>query len=194
VAKPGRLDNPGVVVPDDIGASGQDEIRVSDADRDKVLAELRVGYVEGRLTHDTFAHRVEAVLLARAGRELRGVVADLPRPRGMWVRATAIFRRASRTTDRWMRGRPPVLALPRGSQPRFTIGREASCDMTLADETVSRWHASLERADTGWMIADLGSMNGTRLNGWRVTGPVPVHAGDMVSFGASTYLVSDRPR
>ncbi|HSR85766.1 MAG TPA: DUF1707 and FHA domain-containing protein [Streptosporangiaceae bacterium] len=183
-----------MVVPDDIGASGQDEIRVSDADRDKVLAELRVGYVEGRLTHDTFAHRVEAVLLARAGRDLRSVVADLPRPRGIWVRATAIFRRASRTTDRWLRGRPPVLALPRGSQPRFTIGREARCDMTLADETVSRWHASLERAETGWILADLGSMNGTRLNGWRVTGPVPVQAGDMVSFGGSTYLVSDRPR
>jgi pSer/pThr/pTyr-binding forkhead associated (FHA) protein len=66
--------------------------------------------------------------------------------------------------------------------------------MTLADETVSRWHASLERAASGWMLADLGSTNGTRLNGWRVTGPVPVRPGDTVCFGAATYLLSERPR
>jgi hypothetical protein len=183
-----------VAVPDDFGAVGPDDIRVSDADRDKVLAELRVGYVEGRLTDETFAHRVEAVLLARASRDLRTVVADLPRPRGIWVRARAMYRQASRTTDRWLRGWPPVLTLPRGPQPRFTIGRELACDMTLADDTVSRWHASLERVTSGWLLADLGSTNGTRLNGWRVTGPVPVRPGDMVSFGAATYLLAERPR
>jgi pSer/pThr/pTyr-binding forkhead associated (FHA) protein len=86
-----------------------------------------------------------------------------------------------------------VLTLPVGSQPRFTIGREPDCDMMLADETVSRWHASLERAVGGWLLADLGSTNGTRLNGWRVSSPIPVRAGDMVSFGASTYVVSERP-
>jgi hypothetical protein len=187
-------DNPGVVVPDDIGAGGPDHIRASDAEREQALAELRDGYAEGRLTHDTFAHRVEAVLLARASRDLRSLVADLPRPRGIWVRATAIWHHASRTTDRWLRGWPPVLTLPRGSQPRFTIGREPGCDMTLADETVSRWHASLEHAASGWLLADLGSTNGTRLNGWRVTDPVPVRAGDMVSFGAATYVLSERPR
>jgi pSer/pThr/pTyr-binding forkhead associated (FHA) protein len=65
--------------------------------------------------------------------------------------------------------------------------------MTLADETVSRWHASLERAAGGWLLADLGSMNGTRLNGWRVRAPMPVRPGDMVSFGAVTFLLADRP-
>ena len=65
--------------------------------------------------------------------------------------------------------------------------------MTLADETVSRWHASLEQSGGGWLLADLGSTNGTRLNGWRVTGPMPVRPGDMVSFGAATFVLSDRP-
>lgn len=193
---PGRScpDNPSVVVPDDFGARGLDHIRVSDAEREQALAELREGYAEGRLTHETFAHRVEAALRARANGDLRTVVADLPKPPGFWFRARAICRQVSRTTDRWLRGWPPVLTLPRGSQPRFTIGREPACDMTLADETVSRWHASLERAASGWLLADLGSMNGTRLNGWRVTDPVLVRPGDMVSFGAVTYLLSELPR
>jgi hypothetical protein len=187
-------DNPGVVAPDDRGASGLEHFRVSDAERDQALAKLRDGYVEGRLTHETFAHRVEQALRARANRELSSVIADLPRPRGIWDRAATIWRYASRSTDKWLRGWPPVLTLPRGSQPRFTIGREAGCDMTLVDETVSRWHASLERAGSGWLLADLGSTNGTRLNGWRVTAPVLVRPGDMVSFGATTYVLSERPR
>lgn len=66
--------------------------------------------------------------------------------------------------------------------------------MTLADETVSRWHASLLRDDVGWLLADLGSTNGTRLNGWRVTSPSHVRAGDVVSFGAATFVLADRPR
>jgi pSer/pThr/pTyr-binding forkhead associated (FHA) protein len=66
--------------------------------------------------------------------------------------------------------------------------------MTLTEETVSRWHASLERATAGgWLLADLGSTNGTRLNGWRVTSPIPVRPGDMVSFGAATFVLSERP-
>ena len=66
--------------------------------------------------------------------------------------------------------------------------------MTLADDTVSRWHASLERSADGWLLADLGSMNGTRLNGWRVNHPTWVRAGDMVSFGGVTFVLSDRRR
>ena len=66
--------------------------------------------------------------------------------------------------------------------------------MTLADDTVSRWHASLQRGPDGWILADLGSTNGTRLNGWRVTSPSPVGAGDLVTFGVVTFVLADRPR
>ena len=65
--------------------------------------------------------------------------------------------------------------------------------MTLADRTVSRWHASLERGVGGWVLADLGSTNGTRLNGWRVSSPSLVSAGDLVSFGAVTFVLTERP-
>ena len=66
--------------------------------------------------------------------------------------------------------------------------------MTLADETVSRWHASLERASYGWLLDDLGSTNGTRVNGWRVTSPNLVRAGDLVTFGSVTFVLADRPQ
>lgn len=174
-----------------------DPMRASDADRDRALAALQEGFAAGRLTHDTFAHRVEQALVARARGELRSLVAELPRPRRLGAAVgTAVVtacRRALAATDRWLRVKPPVLALPRGSQGRFTIGREVACDMTLTDLTVSRWHASLSRGEDGWLLADLGSTNGTRLNGWRVTGPMPVRVGDLVSFGAVTFVLADGP-
>lgn len=185
------------MAPDDIAAAGTAQVRVSDAEREQALAELREGFAAGRLTHDTFSYRVGEVLRARASGDLSVLVADLPRPRRLGAAAMRATRQATRralsAADRWLRGWPPVLTLPAGSQTRFTIGRETACDMTLADETVSRWHASLERAAGRWMLADLGSMNGTRLNGWRVRAPMPVRPGDMVSFGAVTFLLADRP-
>jgi pSer/pThr/pTyr-binding forkhead associated (FHA) protein len=42
-----------------------------------------------------------------------------------------------------------------------------------------------------WLLSDLGSTNGTRLNGWRVTTPVQVKAGDQVSFGGLTFVIAD---
>ncbi len=189
VANRFRLDNPDVAGPD---------IRASDAERELALARLRDGFAEGRITHETFSHRVDEVLRARANGELLSLVADLPGPRRMRTAVLAAGRRAMRAADRWLRGWPPVLTLPvvttAGAQDRFTIGREPACDMMLADETVSRWHASLQRGSSGWLLADLGSTNGTRLNGWRVTGPMPVRPGDMVSFGAATFVLSERPR
>ena len=180
--------------PSDGRASSAPHVRVSDAEREAALARLRDGFADGRLTHETFSHRVDEALRARADHELRRLVADLPTSGRLRAIAVATCRRVIRATDRWLRGWPPVLTLPAGSQLRFTIGREPDCDMTLADETVSRWHASLERtAAGGWLLADLGSTNGTRLNGWRVTSGIPVRPGDMVSFGAATYVLSERP-
>ncbi len=182
-----------MVVPDDIRAGGPDQFRASDAEREQALAELRDGYAEGRLTRETFGYRVDEALRARASSELRKLVADLPgRRRIMGAAARAGWRRSLSVASRWLRGWPPALTLPRGPQIRFTIGREAACDMTLADHTVSRWHASLRREAGGWVLADLGSTNGTRLNGWRVSSPSPVRAGDLVSFGAVTFVLTER--
>jgi hypothetical protein len=78
---------------------------------------------------------------------------------------------------------PLWLQFPRGAGGEFSIGRDASCDLAIADMTVSRRHATLERTPDGWLLSDLESTNGTRVNGWRVRGKVSVRPGDLISFG-----------
>jgi hypothetical protein len=86
---------------------------------------------------------------------------------------------------------PPVpLPFPRTTGGFFTIGRDSRCDLTIDHMTVSRIHARLERTEAGWTLKDLSSTNGTRVNGWRVRGQVPVRAGDVVRFGDIQYLLS----
>jgi pSer/pThr/pTyr-binding forkhead associated (FHA) protein len=72
----------------------------------------------------------------------------------------------------------------------FSIGRDASCDLAIGDMTVSRFHARLERTPFGWLLTDLASTNGTRVNGWLVRDQVPVRPGDLVSFGKAEYWLS----
>ncbi len=61
-----------------------------------------------------------------------------------------------------------------GRGDRFTIGRTRDCDLCLTDLSVSRLHAELVRGRDGWLLNDLGSHNGTRLNGWLVRETVSV--------------------
>jgi pSer/pThr/pTyr-binding forkhead associated (FHA) protein len=58
---------------------------------------------------------------------------------------------------------------------------------------VSRMHALLVRREDGWVLSDLGSHNGTRLNGWLVREPVPVHPGDKVEFGSMPFIIQGQP-
>jgi hypothetical protein len=88
---------------------------------------------------------------------------------------------------------PAPLFFPPGSGVRFTIGRTRECDLCLADLSVSRMHALLVRREDGWVLSDLGSHNGTRLNGWLVREPVPVHPGDRVEFGSMAFIVQGDP-
>jgi FHA domain len=64
-----------------------------------------------------------------------------------------------------------------------TIGRDSESDLVLDDTFISSEHATLSWNGNGWMIRDLGSTNGTRLNGEEVKRPTPVKLGDTVEFG-----------
>jgi hypothetical protein len=178
------------------------QTRASDAERDAVVARLTEGFAAGRLSHDTFMYRMSAVLKTRHRADLPALHADLPatpqepgraaallgRLRAAWPRPprrTAPSRPARPAPSRTL---PPApLAFPRGAGDSFTIGRSAECDLAIADMTVSRVHATLERTADGWQLTDLSSTNGTRVNGWRARGRVPVTAGDVVSFGNAQY-------
>ena len=71
--------------------------------------------------------------------------------------------------------------------PRATIGRSKQAECVLGDPNVSRRHAELRRSQGGeWTIADLGSTNGVKVNGRRVSSP-RLTAGDEVTLGTTTF-------
>jgi hypothetical protein len=63
------------------------------------------------------------------------------------------------------------------------IGRSRDCDIVLHDSNVSRRHAEISPSGKGWLIKDLGSTNGVRVNGRTVDGPHPLESGDRVELG-----------
>ena len=68
------------------------------------------------------------------------------------------------------------------------LGRDRSCAVVLDDPTVSRRHAHLRYRDGAWIVRDLGSTNGTTVNGASVTRS-QLRPGDLVAFGDQTLLV-----
>lgn len=73
------------------------------------------------------------------------------------------------------------------------IGRSSQCDVTIADPFLSRRHARLTWRDGAWWIEDLGSHNGTLLNGRQVAEATPVTAGDEIQLSASRVRVRGEP-
>jgi Domain of unknown function (DUF1707)/FHA domain len=176
--------------------------RASDADRENAIHALRDGAAEGRLSHDTFLHRMSIALRARRLDELSGLLGDLPAPVGKpAARGRALLTRAvtwwsgitAELESAWRSPRLAKLVLPRGDQAVLTIGRSPVCDLTVADLTVSWRHAELRRTGDGWMLADAGSKNGTRVNGWRAGKGLAVRAGDVVTFGRAAFRAADGP-
>jgi hypothetical protein len=160
-------------------------VRASDAERDEALARLRDGFSAGRLSDSSFIRRVDLALVARTRADLARSVADLPAVRGT-------LRRLCRGWAWLPRARvePAVtgLRLPADATRPVRIGRATTSTLRLYDDTVSRDHAELSYAGSaGWVLADLGSMNGTYLNGLRITDTVQVNPGDIVRFGRVTY-------
>ncbi len=140
------------------------------------MARLRRGYVSGRLDTATFSRRVDRALESSCGDELRGLTADLPAPP----------RKRSRLARLWAGGLvrrhphlPPLESLTAGC---LLLGRSSACQLVFADDTVSRRHAELRLQDGRWMLRDLGSSNGTWVNGRRVM-EAEVAPGDEIGLG-----------
>ncbi len=75
----------------------------------------------------------------------------------------------------------------------YVVGRKPECDLYVPDRTVSRRHAEVKVDDSGacW-VEDLGSHNGTSVNGLRLDQPKQVKSGDTIMFGQVEFRVSDR--
>ncbi len=73
----------------------------------------------------------------------------------------------------------------------FTLGRSGSNDVTLDDDWVSGQHLRLTRQNDAWLAEDLGSTNGTRVNGNPFKGMTRLKAGDTLRLGRVTFRVVD---
>lgn len=73
-------------------------------------------------------------------------------------------------------------------QPVIRIGRGESMDIMIDNVSVSRRHAEIREENGAWLLRDLGSSNGTFLNGQRVTTEQPLRPGDEISFGKFSIL------
>ena len=158
-------------------------MRVSDEGRERTVAVLRERALDGCLTLDTFAGRVDAAYRAKTAEELDALVADLPNDDG-WRGALRRF--VARRAAREERSGPPALELEvrlPATAESVVVGRSHACDVVVGEETVSRVHAELRHTDDdAWLVRDLDSTNGTWLNGSRVT-VARVCGGDVLWLG-----------
>ena len=72
---------------------------------------------------------------------------------------------------------------------RLSIGAADGNDLVLAHKSVSGRHAEIRRASTGFLVRDLGSTNGTFINGRRIEGEQPLRPGDEIRFGAARFAM-----
>jgi FHA domain-containing protein/uncharacterized protein DUF1707 len=156
-------------------------MRTSDHRRERVVGLLRRRFSEGYLSTDTFEVRAGVAYTTRDERELDSLVGDVP-PSRRWI--AALRRVAEAVRGDRDAGRPLVVPEPPRDAARegLVIGRNPDCDLVIGDPTVSRRHAELRREDGRWVLADLGSSNGTRVNGWRVR-RATVGVGDELMLG-----------
>lgn len=76
-------------------------------------------------------------------------------------------------------------------QGEITVGRAGGCALVIPDDTfVSQVHARLWRRDGETLVEDLGSKNGTYVNGERVVAPTRLRKGDRVQFGQTVAEVA----
>jgi pSer/pThr/pTyr-binding forkhead associated (FHA) protein len=100
------------------------------------------------------------------------------------------------SVDAQLRDRPSgtALVVPQGAGgSQVSVGRARDCDVVLGNYTVSRHHAVLRHDGRTWLVEDLGSKNGTAVNGVPVT-RAPVESGDIVGFGmtAVRFVATER--
>lgn len=72
------------------------------------------------------------------------------------------------------------------------IGRGTNCEISIPNHFVSSRHARIFPQQNAWMLEDLGSTNGTLVNGEPLDGARPLHPGDHVMVGDTEFVVSSK--
>jgi len=78
------------------------------------------------------------------------------------------------------------------SKPRFRIGRRSACDLRVAWPTVSGVHAEFVKTSGVLVLRDLGSTNGTFVNGRQITSDCILSEGDVIQLGSAEFRVGSR--
>ena len=79
-----------------------------------------------------------------------------------------------------------------GLEPRTTIGRASDSTIQLLDDAVSRHHLCIEARDDVHFVEDLGSANGSTLDGQPLTARVALRPGQLIGVGATTFVYAPR--
>lgn len=87
-----------------------------------------------------------------------------------------------------VQGKPEGKVIPLAT-PQFRIGRNETCHLRPNSDQVSREHAEFRIVENQILVGDLGSRNGTYLNGRRLTEFTPAKDGDLVQVGPLTFQI-----
>jgi len=88
----------------------------------------------------------------------------------------------------------PATGVPFDFEPEgddVVVGRSSDAGIAVPDRSMSRRHARVFREGDEWLVEDLGSRNGTLLNGRRITAPTPVRVGTVLRIGSTTVNVTE---
>jgi hypothetical protein len=77
------------------------------------------------------------------------------------------------------------------SRDEISLGRSRESDVFIGDRRASRRHARIQWENGGYVLVDLGSTNGTYLNGRHLNHPVTLHAGDEITIGSARFTFQD---
>ena len=81
------------------------------------------------------------------------------------------------------------------NREKFEIGRHSDCDLSVSDSSISRQHARIERFGDIFVLSDLGSSFGTKINGEELLEPIGLKNGDQLRIGGefeiSVELIAD---
>lgn len=122
-----------------------------------------------------------------------------------WRECTTIFKESAKAnlSDKGLKGRNPenFLEIIEGpdigqslalKDSEICIGRHGQCELVLHDPEASRRHLKISPGENGWWLDDLGSTNGSFVNGKRITHQTAV-PGDRIQIGQSVLVIQRSP-
>jgi hypothetical protein len=160
--------------------------------RGRLTRTLTEAYARGLLSEETFAGRMQQVL-ADTVLEPERLVGDVGVRAARWRLACGLsesVRTVVGRIDDLLTGEPStLLALDwAAGESELVLGRSSGCDVRVDESTVSRRHARLWSHHGRWLLQDLGSTNGTFVNGRRA-GRCELRPGDLLLLGEARLRV-----